>query len=155
VAAWIDVTTLHNPATGTSPPATWGDGINNNFDIGTLRNVKAAQILTNESTSSSSYTDLATTGPSVTVDTGTTALVIISAQLVGAGGGFVSVAVSGATTIAASDDQMLFGANIGPVSALAIISGLNAGLNTFTLRYKSASGSMSFLRRRIAVIPLF
>lgn len=30
--AYVDLNTLHNPATGTSPPASWGDAVRDNFD---------------------------------------------------------------------------------------------------------------------------
>ncbi len=32
--AYVDLNTIHNPATGTIPPATWGDQIRDNFEAG-------------------------------------------------------------------------------------------------------------------------
>jgi hypothetical protein len=63
-------------------------------------------ITTSETTTSTSYTDLATVGPTVTVTTGQLALVIWGAQLTNNTNNTsarVSVDVSGASTIAADD----------------------------------------------------
>lgn len=30
--AYVDLNTIHNPATGTSPPASWGDAVRDNFE---------------------------------------------------------------------------------------------------------------------------
>lgn len=35
--AYVTLSTLHNPTTGTAPPATWGDQINDNFEYVYLR----------------------------------------------------------------------------------------------------------------------
>lgn len=64
------------------------------------------------------------------------------------GGGFVSVAVSGATTQAASDTnaiQLQAGAGTSgfissTLSALYMLTGINAGSNTFTLKYRTTAG---------------
>ena len=65
----------------------------------------SATVATSETTTSSSYTDLTTSGPAVTLTTGTKALVIITAQLVNNSNNksYASYAVSGSSTIAASD----------------------------------------------------
>ena len=121
--------------------------------------IAAATVTTSQATTSTSYTDLATAGPAVTVTTGTSALVTI--QTLGAGAvsnrQLMSFAVSGATTIAAgtyvqgvttaTDDSFR-------VSSF-VVTGLTAGSNTFTTKYKSSDGnSIPFAERVITVTPL-
>jgi len=64
----------------------------------------AATVATSQTTSSATYTDLATAGPAVTVTTGTKALVIVTTAFRDTGGtnnlAWMSYAVSGATTVA-------------------------------------------------------
>ena len=122
-----------------------------------------ATVATNQTTTSSSYTDLATAGPAVTLTTGTKALVIVSARISGNQLGFdsyMSYAVSGATTVAAADPVALmhgcFRANTSMrASSAQIITGLTAGSNTFTAKYKVDSTSTgTFLDRTITVIDM-
>lgn len=120
-----------------------------------------AYLASQQTTGSTSFTDLATVGPAVTVVTGTQAIVIISAELYNTddgGGARVGVAVSGATTIAASNDRSLYSVNGASrsiqASHVSLVTGLTAGSNTFTLKYLVDSGTGNFLRRRITVIPL-
>ena len=90
---------------------------------------------------------------------GTQAIVILTAQIAGSTGqsaGFMSVAVSGATTIAASDANSLrvFANDANRSSATVLITGLNAGDNTFTAVYRTVgSGDAVFGARNILVIP--
>lgn len=113
-----------------------------------------ATVATSESTASGTYVDLATTGPSITVVTLTTALVIVSC---GVANGAMSFAVSGATTIAPVD-ATCFSVSGTSVSVqgsfLAFLAGLTAGANTFTAKYRSNSGTAGFNNRNIVVIPL-
>lgn len=100
------------------------------------------------------------TNPTVTITTGTTALVMLSSWIgVGSNvGGYVSFAVSGATTLASSDNNMAslyqFGAsNVeAQMSRSLIVTGLTAGSNTFTLEYKcNTASSITFQRRSLTV----
>jgi hypothetical protein len=121
-----------------------------------------AFVATNETTTSTSYTGL-TTALSTTVTTGTRALVIISAEIelaATSSRGYMSYAVSGATTIASSD---AFSINIktnadqtiDAHSYAYIVTGLTAGSNTFTTQYKSGQGNIIyFSNRRISVIDM-
>jgi hypothetical protein len=113
-----------------------------------------------ETTSSTTYTDL-TTVTSVTLTTGTKALVIVNAQHEGNGasqGGFVGFAVSGATTIAASDDNAIykeFAASTKLGMSKSFVVTLTAGSNTFTLKYRGLQASQgSWSRRGIFVMNL-
>ena len=72
---------------------------------------------------------------------------------------FGAVAVSGASTIAASDAKGTFQqvepAIYKPAGRSILFTGLTPGINTFTLQHKSASGtSAPFERRSLVVAPL-
>lgn len=122
----------------------------------------SATVATVESTASTSYTNLTTVGPAVTVTTGTTALVFFTTRMSNSGannGTSSSVDISGATTIAASDDWNLRGggraaANGVERSSMAhLFTTLTAGSNTFTMKYKALAGTGTFTNRTITVIP--
>lgn len=117
-------------------------------------------IITSETTNSTAYTDLATVGPTVTITTRDKALILfdaVHAQSGGSGSGRMSVAVSGATTIAASDDfsldnttLVLFGLGYG-----FLLTGLTAGTNIFRAKYRTAeAGDAVFSHRRLTVAAL-
>ncbi|MGW0682881.1 hypothetical protein ACWD2L_05905 [Streptomyces sp. NPDC002754] len=128
-------------------------------------------------TTSTSYTATLSgtpgTNPSVTVTTGTTAFICLSAQMdvnydsgsTGTLWAMMSYAVSGATTIAATEDTgITFRNNTGEAGQAVrngaghLLTGLTAGSNTFTLQYKTSASSStcraSFQRRDITVLPL-
>jgi len=122
-----------------------------------------ATVATRESTTSTSYTDLTTAGPAVTVTTGTKALVIVSAFMESPSSAYayMSFAVSGATTIAASDNYAFRGRVDGDNNqglkinaSRATVVTLTAGSNTFTAKYKVQSGTGYFSNREIIVIDL-
>lgn len=123
----------------------------------------AAAVVTNQSTTSTTYADLATAGPGVTITTGTKALVFISATMfnnTGAGNtGYMTVAVSGASTVAASDTNSTNGASPGtqfgvPIGRSIIFTGLTAGSNTFTAKYRVDGSTWFYFNRQITVFPL-
>jgi len=116
-------------------------------------------VTTSEATSSTGFTDLATVGPTVAIRTGTAAIVTISATMnTGAAtrGGTMSFAVSGATSIAAENDNGIFGYSAAAdvfvaLSRSYLLTGLTAGVNTFTSKYKVQGGAVDFTRRSITV----
>lgn len=115
-----------------------------------------------ESTSSTSYTDLKTTGPSVTITTGTSALVFFSCEMQNNttnSAAMASVAVSGATTVAASDNWRILAngvtaANVTALCGFHHFTGLTAGLNTFTMKYAASANTATFNYRQLSVIAL-
>jgi hypothetical protein len=122
---------------------------------------QAATVSTAETTSSTSYTDLATVGPSVTLTSvGTLALIIFackaftnSASVVGHS---CSVAVSGITTISASDAYAWQCTNdnsgFGDRGMSFVQLSITPGTNTFTLKYRNATAVLStYQDRRIWV----
>ena len=122
-----------------------------------------ANVDTGETSTSTSYTDLATPGPAVTLNTGTKALVIITARMyVGATltDVFASYAVSGATTIAAGNSRAIYLGSSGinlpviGVSAASLLTGLTAGSNTFTMKYRVSGNTGNWDRRWISVIDM-
>jgi hypothetical protein len=119
---------------------------------------QSATVNTQQTTTSSSYTDLSTSGPAVTLSTGTSALVTLSCMSYNNDGAYLcymSVAVSGASTISASDDAAIltrYGQQTS-VSRTFILTGLTAGSNTFTSKYKvSATTTGNFGYRSITVV---
>ena len=117
-----------------------------------------AAVATSQGTTSTSYTDLATVGPAVTLATGTKALVVITTSQEASIAGYntyTGFAVSGATTIAAADIRGIRLKTGAQLSATYLVTTLTAGSNTFTLKYKAESGSTAnFLNREIAVIDM-
>lgn len=118
-------------------------------------------VATDEGTATTTYVDLATVGPSVSVaSTGTVAWVWVSSQLysTAAGGGSVmSFAISGATTLAAADANacgetgsagVAFAFKFGELTRVAI----NAGTNLYTAKYRAdTTGTMHAKNRKIIV----
>lgn len=130
-------------------------------EINAIKTTKAAQVLTSQTTTSTSYTDLTTAGPTVTITTGTTALVTI--QTIGAGTvtnrQFMSFAVSGASTVTAGTYEIPAESTNSPAAsqrvAVFVVTGLTAGSNVFTAKYKSSDGnSIAFAQRVLVVTPL-
>jgi hypothetical protein len=120
-----------------------------------------ATVATGQTTTSGTYTDLATAGPAVTLTTGTKALVIISTELLNSTGSGVSAsfAISGATTLAANDaNRLTLGGSSASVSIKAsiaiLVDTLTAGSNTFTMKYRTGGGTATFTNRFICVIDL-
>lgn len=103
------------------------------------------------------------TNPSVTLPTGTTALMMIQmnhqADSSGERRNHMSVAVSGAGTVAASDEwsAMRTSNYVGEAksNSMFMLTGLTAGTNTFTLQYRVQSGTIgSFWNRSIVVVGI-
>ena len=120
---------------------------------------------TSQGTTSATYTDLATV-TSTTVTTGTKALVSIVCRTLNqssVAGLIASFAISGATTVAADDRYgvgMVFfdsGTNMQIQSGgTFIVTGLTAGSNTFTMKFKRPDGviAANFSQRSISVVDL-
>lgn len=116
-------------------------------------------VTTSETTVSTTYVALAT-AQSVTLTTGTLAWVFLTAQCeVNAADQqiFATVVVSGASSVAASDENSLVVTNATTsdplrATALVILTGLTAGSNTFTMQFRTSSGTASIRRRSIAVL---
>lgn len=135
------------------------DGVNSIAE----RTPNTTGVLTSETTASTTFANLATIGPSVTVDTGPHALVITHCQVEnsGAGSAYAGVEVSGASSIAPALNRAINvfnapGVRVGAGTAVLYAAGLllTPGSNTFTMKYRVSSGTGTFADRRIIVMPL-
>ena len=122
------------------------------------------RVNTSQSTSSTTYTGLAT-AQSVTLTTGTKVMVVVSARLTGSTVQqvFASYAISGATTVSASDTWAIMNAGDGMSGAkwplqMSYVSyqTVTAGSNTFTMQFRSGQGGQDVTaeNRQITVIDL-
>lgn len=114
-----------------------------------------------DSTNSTSYTGL-TGSPSLGTGTGTKALVMHGASVTNDTVGnrsYVSYEISGATAVAPNDfwavivDQQGIAGRIVKASWVQIHTGLTAGSNVFTQRFKVNGGTGTFAIRNLAVLP--
>lgn len=135
-----------------------GNGVNSI----TTRTPDAARITTFESTSSTSYANLATVGPSVTVTHGTYVIVFWSCQLqnnTANADTYMSWEMSGTNVRAAGDVWSLRqdgvpATNPWRIGSVDIISTMAPGTTTFTAKYKVSGGTADYSDRFIGVIPL-
>lgn len=119
-------------------------------------------VATAQTSTSTTYTDLATVGPSFAATTGTQAFVTINCRLHNGTANLLTLAgfaVSGATTVAASDNTAIHqqdGSINNRVRAgvRTLVTGLTAGSNTFTMKYRVSGGTGTFGEREIIVEPL-
>jgi hypothetical protein len=121
----------------------------------------SAQVTTTETTTSTSYTNLSTNGPEVTVTTGRSALVWIMTRAQHSSNAEcrASVAVSSATSISASDNWCWLQAGVtssnpNRFGVCHLFTNLTPGSNVFTMKYRTSSGTATFLHRDLIVIPL-
>jgi hypothetical protein len=128
---------------------------------------QAAAVPAAENTNSVTYTGLTTPGPAVTVTIpagASKALVSVTSGVTGSNGSiqcYMSFAVSGASTQAASDSRAqaltgVSGTNFLQTSASFVVTGLTPGSNTFTAQYRASVNNQTctFSNRSIWVIPL-
>lgn len=127
-----------------------------------VKSVTTAEVSTSQTSTSATFGDLTTAGPAVTVTTGTSVLVAITATVsnnTSQNISLVGVAVSGATTTAASDANALYVSSsvAGATYQMTVLIPLTvtAGSNTFTLKYRVGGGTTgTFANRRITLIQL-
>jgi hypothetical protein len=120
-----------------------------------------ASVNVSESTASTTYVNLTTSGPSVTCTTGTSALIVVSAEIHNATAseaGKVGIDISGATTEAPDVNYSLRQESSGTgefqqCSLARLHTALTPGSNTFKMMYQASGGTASFNFRNIIVIP--
>lgn len=126
--------------------------------------VQRASVSNDESTASTTYVDLTSVGPAVTVTvpaSGRVLLTIGSAFYHTAAGNFglVGVALSGANTVAAADANALqvwastTQTNGADTSATLLLTGLTPGSTTFTCKYRVGTATGHFFRRTLLGMP--
>lgn len=133
-------------------------------DVATAINAAVDEIDANQTRYQNTYGDLATVGPSVTIVTGTDAIVFLSCiSYNNAGGspntGYMSVEVSNASTIAASDALCCAQSDnragyYNSIGRVVHVSGLTPGANTFTAKYRSDGLSWGFFNRCLSAIAI-
>lgn len=131
-----------------------GDGVNSIAQ----RRVDSAFVSTSQSTTTTSYTNLATTGPSVTVTTGERALVFTCGMVNNNDGNwssYISHEVTGASSISASDTWAFRRQGTRHPQGMSshLHTELTPGSNTFTAKYRVAGSTGTFANRRIVVWP--
>jgi hypothetical protein len=117
---------------------------------------------TTRTSSSTSYTTL-TGAPTVTVSTGTKALITVTAELASSIAGYTraGVVVSGASTIVAVATKSAtnyfnastLGNNV-TVSYTYMETGLTAGSNTFTMQVAAAGATLSVVNKSLTVVGI-
>lgn len=120
-----------------------------------------AEVAASESTTSTSYADLESIGPSVTVTSGVRALIIMKASISNSvvnNQSFISYAISGSTTQSATDTLSLTtdGVTEDKTHSRCMIlmqEDLTPGEMTYTMKYKVNSGIGTFSDRFIGVWP--
>jgi hypothetical protein len=113
-------------------------------------------------TASTTYADpsVGGTGPIVTMETGSNALIWIKGEISNSGtsDAYMSVAVTGNSVIAASDTYSL--AFSGATKAVFqasygfMMDTLTPGTNTFTVKYRASAGTSYFVNRQLSVFPM-
>lgn len=122
-----------------------------------------ATIGTSQTTTTTTYTDLATVGPAVTVTTGVKALVMLGCMISNTNvgqGGRMSVDLTGSSAIPAADGNSVLAESGNANDAFqgswtTIYSGgMVAGSNTWTAKYRLVGlGTASFSNRLVAIVP--
>ncbi|MCD0446450.1 hypothetical protein LO763_22805 [Glycomyces sp. A-F 0318] len=110
----------------------------------------------------STWTDLSTVGPQVTMTTGDTAIVCLAAQASVSADNVsaqAAIAISGATQVAPGAGRRLVWdghpANNGNTAATFFMPALQPGTNHFTVKYLSGtSHTVTFAERKLLVLPL-
>lgn len=124
----------------------------------------SAFVAASETTTSTSFADLATTTDTVTVTIGVNGLALVNVSSyiqgsLGNGAYSVGITLSGANTSAAASDRslmfMAYGNNtFGYYSGSFLYTSLTPGATTFKLKYAASTGTGTFQNRRIGVVPL-
>lgn len=128
-------------------------------DLNALQALRAS-VATAEGTASTTFVDLTTSGPAITVSTLTEVTVTLTTKIqsnTANEGGMMGVAVSGASTISAVDKWAVGITNaattrFGVVSATVRVTGLTAGSNTFTAKYRAFAGTCTFTERQMQIV---
>lgn len=149
-------------ATGTTTAVPTGVMTVYNGSVWVCTTPVASSSGTDGTTTSASYVTTLTgdaTAIAVTLVTGTTALVSLNTTCNNSTSGqavYASVSVSGATTLAAADDNGVL-ANAGinsqniSLGRTYVLTGLTAGTNTFTLNYKVTANTGTYSSRSLVV----
>lgn len=134
------------------------------LDTGTPARIVSGTIATAQGTSSTAYVDLATPGPSVTLNVPASGEVTIDVSAAYSSGGaaaltgYMGCALSGANTRAATDATAAYGRTVtaglfGTLARRIHLTGLTPGTTTFKAVYKTSTSTATFSDRHIIVEP--
>lgn len=129
-------------------------------NLAVLGQNKAAVVATLQTTTSTTFTDLATGGPQVTINTMTSALISLTATLHNNTAGDYAVmgfSITGATTVAAVTTSAIYNVGTGDFTwgGQFLVTGLTPGANTFTAKYEvTPAGTGSFSNRNLVAEAL-
>lgn len=127
-------------------------------DQGPALTADGATVAPLENTKSLTYTDLSTAGPAVTAMVGVSGRVLVTLTSKMPSGAAMAFEISGASTVPADDATSLVISAAPGLSSQAgatyLVTGLNAGANTFTAKYRATMQHTEFQNRSIIVIPL-
>lgn len=139
--------------------AATGDIGDINDDLSDIFQGNGAQVTTQQDTTSTSYTDLATVGPSVsiTLQSARRVLVFVKAELLQISTTddvFMSYATTGAVVNAASDADAVRHNGSGTAEAYSSFGFVDcpAGTTSFTAKYRVQGGTGRYVNRSIAVV---
>jgi len=122
-----------------------------------LAGMTQATVATSQTTTSTSFTDLATVGPTVTVTVGDSGIVevVLSTQISNVGGNhaYASFTTSGANVSAAADTRAIYIAstNVTRFSGSFPLTGLAPGITTFTMKYRVSASTGTFADRTLHI----
>lgn len=121
------------------------------------------QVTTSGTTTSTSYTSTLTgsSAPTTSVTVGANGKLLVhwrvQSQNSGANNNHSSVALSGANTVAASDNYCTLNQSTSPVTSYGtshLFTGLSTGSTTVTLNYRVSGGTGTFSNMEVVVIAL-
>lgn len=111
-------------------------------------------VSTSQTTTSTSFVDLATVGPSLTITTGGRGLIIWGCQIVNSGAGSSYMSFTGAN-VTASITLAVQMSGTNPVQMVysLFLNGMTPGSNTFTAKYAVSAGTGTWQDRRMQMLP--
>lgn len=120
-----------------------------------------------ESTSSTSYTNLITPGPTATVTVGASGKLLITLSCAisrtsgSSSSGFASISMSGANVLSANDQNSVeynpsSNNAFGSVSRTMLLEGLSPGSTSIVMKYRSsdAGSQFQFKNKSLTVVPI-
>lgn len=119
------------------------------------------KVATAQSTSSTSFADLATAGPTVTLTVGASGKVKLSfraqANNTSATENYVGIVISGANTVAAATYIVIESSANKNASGdcVTLITGLSTGSTTFKMQYAVLAGTCTFEKRELLAEAVF
>lgn len=122
------------------------------------REIKDQTVSDQESTTSTSYTDLSTNGPAVTLTTGAFALCFPASRVLNTSGGvaYASFLITGATVgDSVTDGRGVANQGTDDLRAASVqLMATTPGSNIFTMKYRVSSATGTFQSRRFCVMGL-